>query len=139
MNNKSICIAALFISCVSGSAYASEKQFTLRTCVEVSSEMNKNVPVVIDKYTMSDTTFCTPGRFKPTLHYRASMAAPRARLNNFRVASIEMRRLQTNSWCTEPNQLKLLQQVDVLNVYYDRDRKFIGQIPLRLEDCLTRR
>ncbi len=129
------CIAALVTSCTMLPAHAYETPITMKQCVALSSEMNKTVPLVVDELTTLDSTFCTPGKRKPVLNYRASMAARKVKLVDFDAASHEMKRLQTNSWCTDPAQLALLRKVDVLNRYYDHDRIFIGTISLTLADC----
>ncbi len=135
MRNKCFPISLLVAWCSVSSAYASDAKFSMKECVEASSAMNKNVPLIVDKHIVLDTTFCTPGRLKPVLTYRASMAAPKAKLGNFKLASREMKMQQTTLWCTDPMQLELLKRVDVVNVYYDSNRAYFGQIRVKLADC----
>lgn len=139
MKSTYIYISAVVVLCCNiKSAYASDRPLTLKECSRLSSEINKNVPMVIDTFTTLDSTFCTPGRLKPILNYRALMGALKSKLHNFESGLIEMRRQQTNSWCTDPEQLNLIRRVDILNLYYDSDRVFVGQILLKHGDCATK-
>lgn len=136
MKKIAVCTSSLILLCSFGhDAYASGAPLTLQECNAFSSEINKSVPMVIDRFTTLDSTFCTPGKRKPIMNYRASLGAPKAKLSNFESGLKEMKRQQLNSWCTDPEQLKALKKLDVLNLYYDSDRIFVGEILLKHADC----
>lgn len=117
-------------------ANAGEAQsLTLKACSELSAEMNKTVPMAIDSFTTLETTFCSAGKSKPTLNYRAVMGAPKNKLNDIENGLLKMKSQQLNAWCTDPEQVKLIRVADIKTIYYDINRVYVGEIYIRFTDC----
>ena len=114
---------------------AEEPTFTLKACSETTSEINKNLPMAIDNLTTLKATFCTAGRGKPTINYRAVIGAPKDKLNDIKSGLPKMRSQQLSGWCTDPEQIKLIRVADIKNVYYDINGVYVGEIGMRFEDC----
>ena len=128
----------LFLSAVFSAHPASaaeEPTFTLKACSETTSEINKNLPMAIDSFTTLETTFCTAGQGKPTINYRAVMGAPKDKLNDIKNGLPKMRSQQLSSWCTDPEQVKVIRVADIKTIYYDINRVYVGEIDMRFADC----
>lgn len=128
----------LFLSAVFSAHPASAVEgstLTLKACSEMAAEINKNVPMAIDSFTTLETTFCTAGKSKPTMNYRAVMGAPKDKLNDIENGLLKMRSQQLNSWCTDPEQVKVIRVADIKNIYYDINRVYVGEIGMRFADC----
>ena len=108
---------------------------SLKACSEMAAEINKTVPMAIDSFTTLETTFCTAGKGKPTMNYRAVMGAPKDKLNDIENGLLKMRSQQLNSWCTDPEQVKVIRVADIKNIYYDINRVYVGEIGMRFADC----
>ena len=128
----------VFLCAIGGSCPTSAVEgvnLTLKACSELTAEINKNVPMAIDQHTTLETTFCTPGKTKPTLNYRAVMGGPKSKINDIEGGLKKMRSQQLNSWCTDPEQVKVIRMADVKNIYYDVNHVYVGEIDLRSADC----
>jgi hypothetical protein len=128
----------LFLSAVFSTHPASAVEgttLTLKACSAMAAEINKNVPMAIDGFTTLETTFCTAGKDKPTMNYRAVMGAPKDKLNDIENGLLKMRSQQLNSWCTDPEQVKVIRVADIKNIYYDINRVYVGEIGMRFADC----
>ena len=129
---------AFFLCAVCSALPASAAELTnltLKECSGITADINKNTPMAIDSFTTLETTFCTAGKEKPTINYRAVMGAPKDRLNDIENGLLKMRAQQLNSWCTDPEQLKVIRVADIKNVYYDINRVYVGEIGMRFADC----
>lgn len=93
--------------------------------------------MAIDAVTTLENTFCTSGKTKPILHYRAYMHIEKESLRELEAGLAKMKGQQVNVWCTDPELLKLIRVTDVRNVYYDVNRKYIGEINIRSNDCTS--
>jgi hypothetical protein len=132
--SKSLAILSAF--CFAQIASAAERSpLTLKQCAAMSSEVNKSVPMPIDSFTTLETTFCVPGTLKPVMTYRAVMGAPKDKLRDIENGLVVMKKQQINSWCTDPEQLKIIQVADVKNIYYDINRAYVGEIDIGFQDC----
>ena len=69
------------------------------------------------------------------MNYRAVMGAPKDKLNDIENGLLKMRYQQLNSWCTDPEQVKVLRVADIKNIYYDINRVYVGEIGMRFADC----
>ena len=128
----------LFLSAVFSSHPANaaeEPTLTLKACSETSAEMNKNLPMAINSFTTLETTFCTAGKGKTTINYRAVMGAPKDKLNDIGNGLPKMRTQQLNGWCTDPEQVKVIRVADIKTIYYDINRVYVGEIDMRFADC----
>lgn len=128
-------VVSLVCCCIQLPVAAERAPLTLKACAAMSSELNKNVPMAIDNFTTLETTFCMPGKVKPVLTYRAVMGAPKDKLRDIENGLAAMKKQQINSWCTDPEQLKVIQVADIKNIYYDINRSYVGEIDVRFQDC----
>jgi hypothetical protein len=102
-------------------------------CSAVASEMNKNFPQRVDKLTSINGTTCLSGSERPVLQYNMGLDMSKAEVPPNAIDSLKARILQ--GWCTDPNQSKLLKDVDIKYAYYDRSGAYVGEVMFGIENC----
>ena len=101
---------------------------------EISSQMNQNLPMVIDKYTTLVTTYGGNGRvvyrYKLDTNFFIDYGLTKDKWINAQKKSIK------NTFCTSPN-MSLFRDYDVIVSwnYVDLDGKFISKIEMNNENC----
>ena len=126
LRNTSIKLGTLFVLLAMHSIQLFAMSFN--DCSKVSQMLNKNTPMQVDQHTVLKTTYCSDTSPKPTLNY----------LNISEYDYIDMtgtKGIQRNSLCTNPNQKKLLEAVDVKYTYSKKNGAFLGSTFIKLADC----
>lgn len=91
----------------------------------------------VDSLTTLETTYCMLGRLKPVIAYRGVIGVPKDSWPDIKIKNgfVAMRKQQINVWCADPEKLKIMQVADVKNIYYDTNKKYIGEIDVQFQDC----
>lgn len=131
-----ISFVTLFAFCFSQLAGAADTlALKLKECQAISAKANKGVPMKVDRLTTLETTFCTPGKLKPVIAYRGLISVPKSEIPNLKNGLVAMKKQQVNSWCGDPEKLKIMQVADVKNIYYDINKNYVGELDVQLQDC----
>jgi hypothetical protein len=117
-------------------AYAAEP-LTLADCVAYTATLNKNYPQSIGGDTIVQNTVCTPGKVRPKLTFNYKVNLDNAALGNVTARLASIKEKQINHWCSNPEQRKLLDRVDIRYMYSDNKNRNIGETNHRVEDCAS--
>jgi|SRR5450631_1705953 hypothetical protein len=129
MKNLSCWVFAASIICLPTIGIAS----TLSDCNAVASKLNEQTPMRVDKLTTWKTTICISAPTGVRLLYVyfidvASGQVTQANLNTLRAG-------QLKSWCSNPDQRKLIDLVDIEYQYLDNDSGYIGVLDYQHSMC----
>jgi hypothetical protein len=113
-----------------GAVEATEEILT--ECMTVASNYNKGMPMNVGNgYTV--TAFgCKTEENKVVIFYSVSVKTESNKLKNINNMKIS----KTNMSCTSPNIRKVLDIMDVEWMYYNSSSNYMGNIKVKIEDCL---
>jgi hypothetical protein len=102
---------------------------TLEQCSMISQEVNKSVPVTLDRGFVVQTTQCEVVGGSPTLVYKVKSPVALLDLKALRQHSV-------NHWCDDPKQKQTLRVAGVSYLYlHTSTGKPIGRNDITFDDC----
>lgn len=119
--------AALLVTSVAQAA------ISLAECSSAASELNKNYPQRADKLSTITSSGCIPGPRRPVLLYTMKLDLQKSDVKPGTVKLIE--ETQLKSWCSDPNLVALLRELDVKYKYYDPSGTYVGGTSHTFEKC----
>jgi hypothetical protein len=102
-------------------------------CVALSSEANKDLPQVVNKYTRLEGSGCLSNGKRTILVYRMTFTHSKQELDLPKMANL--RKTLPKSWCTSPDQRPIIERYDIRYTYYDKSGVFMHDINVKIEDC----
>ena len=109
------------------------KNATFSECVAYAAEVNKYFPQMVDKVTRVEGVGCLPDNKRVILMYRMNLTFSKQSGSNYSMSKLKKNFIE--SWCTSPEQRKLLEAVDIRYNYLDKSGSFIDEIDIKLSDC----
>ena len=109
------------------------KKMTLRQCNLLASELNKSVPMMVDRVTEWATTVCVESGNRLMLRYVYRMDLRDAAIGQREINTLRPR--ITKSWCSDPGQRKLLELVNIQYYYTASGGGYLGVLVIDPRDC----
>ncbi len=106
----------------------------LAVCNSAASEINKNTPQQLDRFTTLLNTVCLKDGGGVVLVYRNEVSAPGGALNQ-QMLNTALRPKMLQAWCTDPVQRRTLNLINIRYAYSESDGKYIGKVDLSRQDC----
>ena len=122
----------VILTVVASCGSESVKTLTVEQCSQITADINKTVPQIINRFQTLDGVIC--GEQANNVYMIYSYTTD---INTFK-AQRASKYLETKRWCTNPNQKVVLERVSyVAKAYYDRFGKFLGELTFSRDDCMT--
>lgn len=106
----------------------------LSVCNSAASEINKNTPQQLDKFTTLLSSVCLRDGGSVVLVYRNEVSAPAGALNQT-LLNTALRPKMLQAWCTDPVQRRTLNVINIRYTYSESDGKYIGRVDLNRNEC----
>ncbi len=116
---------------VGTSAHA--QSLSLAQCSALANQLNQQMPMRADTVTSVQSVVCVQVSGVTRLTYLMEVDLPRSQIDQATLDSLRPKML--NAWCTDPQQRRLLNAVDVSYRYRDNAGHYIGVIQLSARSC----
>ncbi len=105
----------------------------LQDCNGVASQINRSTPQQLDRVTKLMSSTCVAVGSTVRLIYMNEVSVPNGSINQGTLDGMRPRMVQ--AWCTDPDQRRLINLVDIQYSYRYPDGRLIGKINLTRRDC----
>jgi len=102
-------------------------------CVALSTENNKYLPKMASKYIRIAGTECLQTANRPIFLYIMTFILSKKEVDFSTID--ELKRTLPKSWCTSPEQRRLIERFDIRYKYFDKNGVFIEDINIKIGDC----